>query len=301
MDWNYDRAQARIQALINGRQKIIVENVAERIVEVAEVRRGVAPVTATAALIEIPRDRAVLVDGVHVYARLSNYDDYRLENGIETEASHKRALATLHLLYAAMDRVVQDFGAQRVDYHGSRLHCVVVDPTDNEQERVLKAIALSEALQRLARVAAREIGGLDFDPALKIGVDTGKCVAINDGKGCEQEPLFLGSAANYAAKLADGPGQGVFLSNRVRLIVGLPPLAGLLEERSAPLNYAQFTDFRQRAYVDGVELSSQLGGDDQQAGRLLEEWRKDFRDHGEATAGPAEFWFDVHAPPLGSS
>jgi class 3 adenylate cyclase len=299
MDWNYERAKNRIDSLINQHPRVVVESIDQRLNLIRE-SEGFIALAARDALISIPRNKAVVVDGVHVYARLSNYDDYRLESGSETEASHKRALASLHLLYAAMDRVVQDFGAQRVDYHGSRLHCVIVDPVGNEQERVLKALALSEALQRLARMSARDIGGLDFDLALKIGIDTGQCVAINDGKGCEQEPLFLGSAANYAAKLADGPGQGIFLSGRVRAIVGLAPLGGLSEESSFPLGSAQFNEFRQRAYVAGVELSSQQAGDDQQAGRLLEEWRRDLREHRAATAGPNDFKFHVHTPPLKS-
>ena len=296
MDWNYQQARERIEQLVQQRSNIIVESVDERLRILSEAQQ--APLAARQALISIPRDQAIVVDGVHVYARLSNYDDYRLESGGETEASHKRALASLHLLYAAMDRVVEDFGAQRVDYHGARLHCVVVDPIGSEQERVLKALALAEALQRLSRMAAREIAGLDFNPALKIGVDSGKCVAINDGKGCEQEPLFLGSAANYAAKLADGDGEGVFLSNRVREIVGLIPVAGLLQERSSPLGYAQFTNFRQRSYASGIELASELTGDEQQAGRLLEEWHRDLREHKAATAGPSDFKFHMHAPPL---
>jgi class 3 adenylate cyclase len=299
MAWNYDRAWARVGDLINQRPSVLVEDIEQRQRVLSEA--GGTTLSARDALISIPRDRAVVVDGVHVYARLSNYDDYRLENGSETEASHKRALAFLHLLYGAMDRIVQDFGAQRIDYHGARLHCVVVDPLDNESARVLKALALAQALQGLIRQANQEIARFDYDPRLKIGIDSGKCVAINDGKGCEQEPLFLGAAANYAAKLADGDGDGIFPSNGVRSIVGLANLhRGLIDERSTPLRATELLEFRNMAYVGGFDLPPNLVGDQIQLNRLIAEWRNDIREQRAAAGGADTFRFHVHTPPLRS-
>lgn len=299
MAWDYSRASARIDQLIQQHGNILVEDIEQRMRFLSEGR--LKPTAAREALISIPRNQAVVVDGVHIYARLSNYDDYRLEEGRETEGSHKRALAFLHLLYGAMDRVVQDFGAQRVDYHGARLHCVVVDPADNEASRVLKGIVLAEALQGLVRLANHEFAASDFDPQLKIGIDTGKCIAINDGKGCEQEPLFLGSAANYAAKLCDGPGAGIHLSNRVRDIVGLAPIiGGISEERSIPLQFAQLIEFRTRASIGGFDVPPNLSGDQQQLNRLLREWQGDIWDQRTATGGVNSFQFHIHTPPLKS-
>jgi class 3 adenylate cyclase len=296
MPWDYGRALSRIDELIQQRHHIFVENIDERVRVLSESRP--APLAAREALISIPRDRAVLVDGVHVYARLSNYDEFRLDSGTETEASHKRALAFLHLLYGAMDRIVEDFGAQRVDYHGARLHCVVVDPIDNEPARVLKAIVLAQALQGLVRLANQQIVRFDYDPRLKVGIDSGKCVAINDGKGCEQEPLFLGNAANYAAKLADGDGDGIFLSNRVRALTGIAPIVGgLPAERSFPLRPADLVAFRTRAQIGGFDVPPTLTGDENQLSRLVNEWRGEIA--GQAV-GPDAFQFHAHSPPLKS-
>lgn len=299
MAWNYQRASVRIGELIERRPAVFVEGLEARRRFLSESRATAA--SAQDALISIPRDRALMVDGVHVYARLSNYDDYRLEDGRETEFSHKRALSFLHLLYGAMDRVVQEFGAQRVDYHGARLHCVVVEPVGNESARILKALVLAEALQGLVRLANEEIARFDYEPRLKIGVDSGKCIAINDGKGCEQEPLFLGSAANYAAKLADGAGKGTFLSNRVRSIVGLPHLhRGLEDERSFPLSRGQLNEFRTRAYVGGFDLPGHLLADQVQLSRLIREWQGDIREQRAASGGASSFQFHAHTPPLRS-
>ena len=299
MSWNYERAVGRINRLIAEAPAVLVERFDERLHLLMEERASMV-VPAREALVSIPRDRAVVVDGVHVYARLSNYDDYRLDDGSETPASHKRALSFLHLLYGAMDRVVQAFGAQRVDYHGARLHCVVVDPVEDERARVLKALLLARALQALVRLANQEIARSDYEPQLKIGIDSGKCVAINDGKGCEQEPLFLGNAANYAAKLADGDGTGIFLSNHVRGIVGLAPLRTLHEERSFALQEAGLTSFRQRAYVLGFDLPTDLTNEQEQLSRLLAEWQTDIRDQRSATGNPDAFQFHFHTPPLRS-
>jgi class 3 adenylate cyclase len=162
-------------------------------------------------------------------------------------------------------------------------------------------VVLAQALQELVRRATQEIARFDYDPRLKIGIDSGRCIAINDGKGCEQEPLFLGSAANYAAKLADGDGQGIFLSNRVRSLMGLATLfRGLSEERSTPLGGAQLLEFRNRAHAAGFDLPPNLTGDQNQLGRLIAEWQRDIREHRATTGGVESFQFHGHTPPLRS-
>ncbi|MCP1543133.1 hypothetical protein [Methylorubrum extorquens] len=66
-----------------------------------------------APIANIPNNRAVLVDGVHVYVQLIDYHALLLDHGRETEASHRRLLQALHLHYAATDRVVEQFEVQR--------------------------------------------------------------------------------------------------------------------------------------------------------------------------------------------
>lgn len=126
----------------------------------------------------IPRNRAILVDGVHVYARLANYDEYRLDGNHETERGHKRGLNFLHLHYAASDRIIEDFGAIRIDYHGGRMHCAVAEPVDDEYARVAKAIELAQRLIEFSAIVSRDIASGEYQARMKIGIDTGKCVAI---------------------------------------------------------------------------------------------------------------------------
>ncbi|ACB81837.1 putative adenylate/guanylate cyclase [Methylorubrum populi BJ001] len=182
----------------------------------------------------VPRNRAVLVDGVHVYVQLLDYHDRLQDQGRETEASHKRVLQFLHLHYSATDRVVEEFEAQRVDYHGPRLHAVLVTPVGDERQRVLRAVAFAVTLKETIEAAGQNIGGARLQTRVRIGIDTGRAVAVSSGRGADMEPLFLGSPANHAAKLAEGDHPGIYLSDRAREVLGEPSV-GWASERSTSL------------------------------------------------------------------
>ncbi len=189
----------------------------------------------------VSRNRAVTTHGVHVYANLIDYNDRLVESGQETEASHERALQLLHMLYGAGDELIATFGINRVDYHGSRLHAVVLTPTglENEVERIEKAIGFAAAFRRMADLVAGRYGE-GYRTRVRIGIDSGPAVAINSGKRSEAEPLFVGSPANYAAKLAEGDVEGVFLSPRVvRARRSLPFVGTAVPERVSALDEEQ--------------------------------------------------------------
>ena len=67
----------------------------------------------------------------------------------------------------------------------------------------------------------------------------GRCIAINNGTGLEQEPLFLGGAANHAAKLAEGSEPGIFLSDNARKLLSLIELGKASFANSLDENYVQ--------------------------------------------------------------
>jgi class 3 adenylate cyclase len=301
MTWNRDRAISRIEKLQQSVPSVRAIDLTTELYPnmLKEVRAGTrATADFRSSLFNIPRSQAILVDGVHVYARLANYDEFRLEGRHETEQGHKRGLNFLHLHYAASDRIIDDFGAVRIDYHGGRMHCVVADPIDDELARVAKAIELAQRLIEFAGVADREIANGGYQARLKIGIDTGKCVAINSGSGHEQEPLFLGNAANYAAKLAEGEGEGIFLSNRTRHILGMGTYTSLNDERS----YGIDAEWRLRsstlAKARRPELAAVFDGGNVAYDRLIKEWRSDLRDFHEYAGGQSAFKFHEHTPPL---
>ncbi|UTW51918.1 hypothetical protein KFF05_00495 [bacterium SCSIO 12827] len=224
MPWNEATALARIKKHVAEAPKFEVQRFEEyrQLYETREVAFAAAMESITPPLFSLPKNQAVVVDTVQIYIAITNYDEYRLEEGVETEASHDRAMRLLHLYYSTADRVIENSSAQRVDFHSGRVHAVVLEQGNEgvTRETLAEAFAFIEDFQKVAVAANRELGRSEFDANFRIGVDVGTCVAINNGTGDEQEPMFLGGAANHAAKLAAGEESGVYVSDRVRKILG---------------------------------------------------------------------------------
>ena len=222
MAWNEDRARRRIREFVDSvpENNIKVKDLGAFLVE-AGVRKGVASdASVRAALVEIPRNRAILTDAVHVYASLIDFNDVLIDAGRETETSHIRALEFLHAHYQSCDELIEEFEMQRVDFHGSRLHAVVLTPEgeENEAERVRAAVAFSAAFREMVKRLGDKYP--KFKTRTCIGIDTGRAVAIDSGRSDEREPLFIGSPANHAAKLADTGEEGLNLSPRAGSLLG---------------------------------------------------------------------------------
>ena len=242
----------------------------------------------------IGRNRAVTTHGVHVYANLVDFNDTLLDSGKETEASHERAMQFLHLHYGACDALIAAFDIQRVDFHGGRLHAVVLSPAGaaGEATRIEKALAFSAALiQMVARASERY--GSEFRTGVRIGIDSGPAVAINSGSRGEPDPLFIGSPANHAAHLACGDEPGVFVSARAERARSLGAAFA-----SEPVRMRD--DVVTAALDRSVEVRGTfLGG----RNRLEEAFSRfvDDRDALKAASGglrPASFVFHYRQPPL---
>lgn len=244
----------------------------------------------------IPNGQAVTTHGVHVYADLMDFNDVLTEVGRETPASHERAMQFLHLHYGACDALIEAFDIQRVDFHGSRLHAVVLTPTGahNERARVDKAVAFSAALTTMVARAGDRYGG-EFRTRVRIGIDTGPAIALNSGRSGEPEPLFVGSPANEAAHLAVGDEAGVYLSPRAeRARTG-----ALL----IPVGASRATD---HLISEALGRSFVFDGRDETAGRRIDDAFGRFVSRQavlgesvvEGRVRPARFTFQRHNPPL---
>lgn len=223
MAWNEGTARERIRGLIASvpQADIVVEDFLrfsqERSVTMAKAGMSRSE---PGSLVRIPRNRAITTHAVHVYANLIGFNDQLMDAGRETEGSHERSLQFLHAHYSACHELIARFDLQRVDFHGSRLHAVVLTPIgeDREGERIAKAIAFAAAFREMvARTSERY--GPQFQTGVRIGIDSGPAVAMDGGKRNEPDPVFIGSPANHAAKLADGAEEGVYLSARVQRLV----------------------------------------------------------------------------------
>lgn len=251
----------------------------------------------TPPLFSLPKNQAVVVDTVQIYIAITNYDEYRLEEGVETEASHDKAMRLLHLYYSAADRVIENSSAQRVDFHSGRVHTVVLE-TGNEgvtRQTLAEAFAFVEDFQKVAAAANNELGGSEFDANFRIGIDVGTCVAINNGTGSEQEPMFLGSAANHAAKLAAGDDPGVYVSDRVRKILGQQE--SVVSREFLSLSESDIATNTARRSADGDLV---FGEQNRQefTNSIVENWRTEIRSGELPDITDASFSFFHQPPPL---
>lgn len=221
--WNKDRAEKRI---------------ATRFEEVREV--DIRDYKRETSLDSIPVARAYRVHGAHVYIDIVNLQDILGCTGVEGETCHKRTLRFLNRHYRAVHRILQESDAIRVDFHNQRLHAVVTKPYGDMDER--KRVARAVAIAQLTINVLAETGDTDLhipNAQVRVGIDTGLALAVNNGRRASREPLFLGRPANQAAKCAGhDTAEGIYLTNTARGVMEFPTLPGD-KDRSTSLTEEQ--------------------------------------------------------------
>src|SRR5579871_2073774 len=198
--WNNDRATKRIDAKINSLQL--------KDIEIKEYVRDTD-------LGNLPRHIAYRVNGAHLYADILNLTDMLHVTDVEGETCHRRTLRFLNMHYRAVHRILQRVDALFVDFHNQRLHSVITKPYDSEKNRVHKAVAIG---QLIIDVLAQTGEDADHPAArVRVGIDTGQALAVNNGRRGHREPLFLGEPANHAAKRSGGGKSiGIYLTKKAR-------------------------------------------------------------------------------------
>jgi class 3 adenylate cyclase len=260
--WNKDRAIKRIDAKIS--------ELPLKDIEIKEYVRNTD-------LGNLPGNVAYRVNGVHLYADILNLRDMLNVTAVEGETCHRRTLRFLNLHYRAVHRIIQRVDTVFVDFHNQRLHTVVTKPYDVEADRVHRAVAMG---QLIIDVLART--GEDADhPAAKVrvGIDSGEALAVNNGRRGHREPLFLGEPANHAAKRASGgTATGIFLTNKARKVIGLTEAAN---ENVTPLTTEQIKVSQDKAKLEVT------------ADQIVKEWEDDLEKNPIGV-----FEFSGHTPPF---
>jgi len=261
--WNFDRASDHIDRKIGDVEKV----------DIFIYKRDLT-------LENIPTNRAYRVDGVHLYADILNLKDMLNETAEESVRIHQRVLRFLNLQYRAFDRILNRTAVRRVDFQNQRLHALVTQPfgTDQTAARVHKAVAVAQ----LAVDVLDQTGDAEAqlpDAIVRIGIDTGETLAVNNGRNGGREPLFLGDAANHGAKMAcGGKAAGVFLTNAARTAISL---AEVDHPKLTPLTAAE------------IAVSQDAAGLDLKVETLVDEWHEDLKKNPLGAVA-----FSSHTPPL---
>lgn len=260
--WNKDRAGKRIDAKI--------ASLPLKDIEIKEYVRDTD-------LSNLPGHVAYRVNGVHLYADILNLIDMLHVTASEGEQCHRKTLRFLNLHYRAVHRILQRVDAIRVDFHNQRLHSVVTKPYDAEADRVHRAIAIG---QLIVDVLAQTGEGADLPPAeVRIGIDTGYALAVNNGRRGHREPLFLGEPANHAAKRSGGgTATGIYLTNKARVAIGLKKVDN--EDATA-------------LTADEIKASQDKAKLDVTAAEIVKEWKDDLEKN-----PIGQFEFSGHTPPF---
>lgn len=261
--WKHDRAKVAIDARIKDVETVTVVDY-----------------TRDTSLTSIPTNKAYRVDGVHIYVEIVNFDDMLWSTETEGETCHKRALRFLNLHYRAVHRILTDANAIRVDFHNQRLHAVVAKPygENSADDRVNRAVAIAKLITDVLAETGEDDEKIP-NARVRIGIDTGKTLAVNNGRNGNREPLFLGRPANIAAKLAsNNKAVGIYLSNEARGAIDL--------EAAADPAKTKLSDEEIRDCEDSAKLG--LSKD-----KIVADWRNDNE------ANPiGAFAFSRTTPPL---
>src|SRR5258708_25221986 len=75
---------------------------------------------------------------------------------------------------------------------------------------------------------------------VRVGIDSGRSLAVTNGRRKAREPLFLGNPPNIAAKLAvANPTAGIYLTNNARTAIGLSQVPDPRLTRLTPAEIAK--------------------------------------------------------------
>ncbi|EXE61474.1 adenylate and Guanylate cyclase catalytic domain protein [Acinetobacter sp. 1542444] len=181
------------------------------------------------SLSKIKVNEAYEMNAVHMYVDILNLQGLLTTvNGTESSTTHKRAIRFFDSHVRAIKFILDRTDSLFVDFHNQRLHAVIAKPygVESERARVEKAIAIADLIIESVN-QKREINGDEaIEPAeIRIGIDSGISLAVNNGRKSNKEPLFLGDPANHAAKHACGEKIGIYLTNNARDIIGLTEAA----------------------------------------------------------------------------
>ena len=193
MSWDYDESLERIRHHLDSMGEIEVEKLTR------EADLG--------NLLSETKCREVY--GAHVYVGVTNFSKLASE-GAYSEDSYKRLIRGIHLYQREVSRIVERaeiFDGLRVHFQGPKLHAIFYRPVDDGEDLASRAVLLQLVLKDFV-ASVFNPAFPDYDP-FKIagGADIGDTIGTRNGSRGDRELLFLGPAANRAAKIVGAAGR----------------------------------------------------------------------------------------------
>ncbi|WP_047865488.1 adenylate/guanylate cyclase domain-containing protein [Rubrobacter aplysinae] len=193
MGWDYDQSIERIQRHL--------DNMGE--IEVQKLKRE--------ADLESLLSETVCreIYGAHVYLGVSNFAALASDDTYSKD-DYKRLVRSLHIYQREVSRIVERdelFGGLRVHFQGPKLHALFYRPIDDGQELASRAVLLQLVLKDFSENVFNPCFP-DYEPfSIAGGADIGDVIGTKNGSKGDREMLFLGSAANRAAKIMSSSGR----------------------------------------------------------------------------------------------
>jgi class 3 adenylate cyclase len=229
----------------------------------------------------IKTNAAYRVDGVHLYADILNLDGMLNCTDAEGVDCHRRTLRFLNQHYRAVNRILTRTDAKRIDFHNQRLHSLIAKPYNTEDQAEKKRVQRAVAIAQLIIDVLEQTGDDDEkipSAKVRVGIDSGLALAVNNGRNGYREPLFLGEPANHAAKLAAGSKTGIYLTNKARAALGLAELG---KPKETALTANEIKDCQDAANLEVT------------VGEIVDDWREDLKNN-----PIGQFQFYGHTPPM---
>ncbi len=143
--------------------------------------------------------------GAHVYISVSNFSAL-VSSSTYASDDHKRLIRAVHLYQREVSRIVEDiFDGVRVHFQGAKLHALFYRPIDNGTMIAVRAMLLPLVIKEFLRDVFNRMFPYD-DFTIAAGIDIGTVIGTRNGARGDRELLFLGPAANHAAKILSSHG-----------------------------------------------------------------------------------------------
>ncbi len=142
------------------------------------------------------------VTGCHLYVDVTNFNS--LLRAASGDAERAEMVRLLHVWQREVSKILAKFEVRKVHFQGPRLHAVSYRPVSNPGEQVARATLAAAAIRHAAKAFTTALGVESW--VIAAGLDHGTTIATRNGAAGDRELLFLGHAANHAAKILTSSG-----------------------------------------------------------------------------------------------